>query len=80
MAVQKRFDVEVVSGKNDLEEHLLINRDELLVPFADVRCPFACFVLALVCVWSRQRLTAMVFAVLKNLRGNEFRFVSLILS
>ena len=34
--VQERFDIEVVRGKDDLKEHLLVNSDEFLVPFADV--------------------------------------------
>ena len=72
--VQKRFDVEVIGGKNYLEKHFLIDRDKLLVPFADVRRPFARFVLGLVCVRSRQRLTTMVFAVLENL--GEYESVS----
>lgn len=71
MDVQKGFDVKIVSGKNNLEEHLLINCDEFLVPFANIRCSFARFILALVCVWSRQRLTTMVFAVLENLVNKE---------
>ena len=75
--VQKRLDIEVVGGKDNLKEHFLINRDKLLVPFADVRCPLACFVLALVCVWRRQGLTAMVFAVFENLRNmSHLRFRS----
>ena len=60
MDIQKRFDVKIVGGKNDLEEHLLINCDELLVPFADISCSFAGLVLALVC-------TTMVLAILENL-------------
>ena len=71
--VQKRLNIKIVGGKNYLKKHLLIDCDKLLVPFTDIRCPFACFVLALVCIWRRQRLTAMVFAVLENLRKmNQF--------
>ena len=68
MDIQKRFDVKIVGGKNDLEEHLLINCDELLVPFADISRSFAGLVLALVCIWRRQGLTTMVLAILENLK------------
>ena len=71
MYVQQRLDVQVVGGENDLEEHLLIHGDELLVPLADVGSTLASLVLALVCVGRWQRLAAMVFAVLEDLaRGS----------
>ncbi len=71
MYVQQRLDVQVVGGENDLEKHLLIHGDELLVPLADVGSTFASLVLALVCISRWQRLAAMVFTVLEDLaRGS----------
>lgn len=42
---QKRFDVEVVGSKNDLEEHFLVDSNEFLVPLAYVSCPLSGFLL-----------------------------------
>ena len=39
--VQQRLAIQVVGRENNLEEHLLVHSDELLVPFADIRCPLA---------------------------------------
>jgi len=36
--VEKRLDIKVVGGEDDLEEHLLINLHELLVPLLNVGC------------------------------------------
>ena len=33
---QERLDVQVVGGEDNLEEHLLVDGDELLVPLRDV--------------------------------------------
>ncbi len=65
---QKGLDIEVVCRKDDLEEHLLINGNEFLVPFADVRRPLAGLVLARISICRRQRLTPVVLAVLEDLR------------
>ena len=65
--IQKRFDIEVVCGKNDLEKHLLINSDELLVPFIDVSRALAGLILVGIRVCGRKRLATMVFAVFENL-------------
>lgn len=35
--VEKRLDVHVVRGEDDLEEHLLVDLHELLIPVLDVR-------------------------------------------
>lgn len=51
--LQQGFDVKVVGGENDLKEHLLVNVDELLVPFADISGTLASVVLAGVGVWCR---------------------------
>ena len=64
---QKRLDVEVVGCEDNLEEHLLVYRDELLVPLADIRRPLACLVLALLRVRCREGLTPVVLAVLEDL-------------
>lgn len=64
---QKRLDVEVVSSKDDLEEHLLVDRNELLVPFADVSSPLARLILALVGIRCGQRLATMVLAIIQDL-------------
>ena len=66
-SIQKRLDVEVVGGEDNLEKHLLINSDELLVPFADICGALAGVVLVLVGIGRRKRLAAMVFAVFENL-------------
>ena len=65
--LQEGLNVEVVSGEDNLEKHLLIDRDELLVPLADVGRPLASLVLALLGIGSRQRLPPMVLAVLEDL-------------
>jgi hypothetical protein len=62
---QQRLDVEVVGGEDDLEQHLLVDGDELLVPLADVRRPLAVVVLRL--VRRGERLAAVVLAVLEHL-------------
>lgn len=64
---QERLDIEIICGKDDLEKHLLVNSDKLLVPFADIGCPLAGLVLVLVGICTRQRLTPVVFAVLNDL-------------
>ena len=38
---QQRLDIKVIGSENDLKEHLLIDGDELLVPFADISCPLS---------------------------------------
>ena len=65
--VQERLDVKVVRGEDDFEEHLLVDRNELLVPLADVRCPLAVLILTLLRLRCRERLAAVVFAVLEDL-------------
>lgn len=43
--LQQRLDIEVVGGEDDFEKHLLINGDELLIPFADICGAFAGLIL-----------------------------------
>jgi hypothetical protein len=64
---QKRFDIEIVGGENDLKQHLLINGDELLVPFVDVSGAFAGLVLVGIRLCCRKRLATVMFAIFKNL-------------
>lgn len=64
---QERLDVEVVGSENDLKQHLLINSNKLLIPFANVGRALACLVLTLVRVGTRERLSAMMFAILEDL-------------
>ena len=64
---QKGFDVKVIGSQDYLEEHFLINRDEFLIPFADIRCAFTCLVLVLFSICGRERFATMMLAVLKNL-------------
>ena len=64
---QKGLDVEVVGGEDDLEEHLLVDGDEFLVPLANVRRPLARLVLVLLRVCGGQGLAPVVLAVFKNL-------------
>jgi len=65
--IEKRLDVEVVGSQDDLEEHLLINCDELLVPLADISGALARLILVLIGVGTRERLATVVLAVLQNL-------------
>lgn len=64
---QEGLDVEVVCGENDLEQHLLVDSDKLLVPFADVGRALACLILGLVRVCAGKRLPAVMFAVFQDL-------------
>lgn len=64
---QELLDVEVVGSEDNLKEHLLINGDELLVPFADIGGALASVVLSLVSIGCWQRLATMMCAILKNL-------------
>jgi hypothetical protein len=64
---QKRFDIEIVGGENDLKQHLLINCDELLVPFVDISSAFAGLVLIGIRLWCGQRLATVMFAIFKDL-------------
>ena len=64
---QKRLNVEVVGGEDDLEQHLLIDGDKLLVPLRDVSRPLAGLILVRVCIGGGQRLPTMMFAVLQDL-------------
>jgi len=68
--INQRLDVEIIGGYDDLEEHLLVNRDEPLVPFANIRRSLSAVVRAAL-ISSLQRLAAVVFAVLQNLFQNK---------
>jgi len=60
-SVQQRRDVEVIGCKDNFKKHLLIDGDEFLVPFTDLRrSPFYC-------PGRRKGLATMVFAVCENL-------------
>ncbi len=67
MDIQQRLDVEVVGREDDLKQHLLINRDELLVPLRDVSGAFAGLVLGLLRVRSRKGFATVVLAVFEDL-------------
>lgn len=73
--IEEGLDVEVVGSEDDLEEHLLVYGDELLVPFADIGGAFSGLVLVLVCIGRRERLATVVLAVLKNLLQDARRNV-----
>jgi hypothetical protein len=63
---QERLDIEIVGGQDDLEKHLLVDSDKLLIPFADIGGAFASFVLWFgVC--GRKSFTSMMFAVFEDL-------------
>lgn len=47
---QQRLDVEIIGGEDDLEQHFLINANELLVPLADISRPLASLVLILISI------------------------------
>lgn len=67
--VEKRLDVEVVGRQDDLEEHLLVDLDELGVPVRDVGCASA-RLLGVICGCGR--VAAVVRAVLEDLcRGGR---------
>lgn len=61
---QQRLDVKIVGSEYDLEEHLLVYCDKLLIPLADFRRSLSNVVL---CVSNGHRVCAMMFAVLENL-------------
>ena len=63
---QQWLDIQIVRREDNLEQHLLVHRDELLVPFADISCPFAGLFSARV-VCRRERVGAVMFAVLEYL-------------
>ena len=65
--LQQWLDIKVVSCENNLEEHLLINGDELLVPLRDVRSTLARLVLALLRICSGEGLATVVLTVLEDL-------------
>jgi hypothetical protein len=62
--VEERLDVEVVGCQDDLEEHLLVDLDELGVPVRDVGCASA-RLLGVICGCGR--VAAVVRAVLEDL-------------
>lgn len=64
---QKGLDIEIICGQDDLEKHLLINSDKLLVPFPNIGRSFSVFVRVRF-VPGRLWFTTVVLAVLQNLR------------
>ena len=64
---QEGLDIQVVRSEDDLEEHLLVDGDEFLVPFADISRPLA-GVIIVRGIGSGQRLSTMVLAVFEDLR------------
>ena len=64
---QEGLDIQIVRSEDDLEEHLLVDGDEFLVPLADVRRPLARLVLVLLRVCGGQGLAPVVLTVFKNL-------------
>jgi hypothetical protein len=67
---QQGLDVEVVGGEDNLEQHLLINGDELLVPFADIGRSLPVLV-RVGLIGGRQGLATVVLAILQNLRDQR---------
>lgn len=65
--LQEGLDVKVIGGEDNLKEHLLINRNEFLIPLADVSGTLASLVLVRLGVGGWERLAAVVLAVLKDL-------------
>lgn len=64
--IKERLDVEVVGSEDDLEEHFLVDLDELCVPVRDVGgTPARLFGI----VGGSGRVAAVVRAVLENLGG-----------
>ncbi len=64
--IQQWLDIEVVGREDDLEKHLLVNRNEFLVPLADISGSLA-RVLIVGGVGGWQRLATVVLAVLEDL-------------
>jgi len=63
---QKRFDIEVIGGQNDFEEHLLVNGDKFLIPFRNISGSLARLIRrGFVTRW--KRIGLMVITVLENL-------------
>ena len=65
--VQQGLDIEVVSSQDDFEQHLLINGDKFLVPFANIGRSLSVLI-RVGLIGSRQGLVTVVFAVFQNLR------------
>lgn len=61
---RKGLDIEVFGGEDDLEEHPLADRNELLVPLAEISRSLAGLVMFLLGVSRGQRLALVVLAVL----------------
>lgn len=62
---QEGLDVEIVGGEDNLKEHLLVNSDELLIPFTDIRRPLARVILLL---RRRARVVLVVRAPFEDLQ------------
>lgn len=65
---QQWLDVQIVGSEDDLEEHLLVYGDELLVPLADFSRSLSNVVLS---VSYGHRVCAMMLAVLENLEKED---------
>ena len=65
--LQEGLNVQIVCSEDNFKEHLLINRDEFLIPFVNVGGALAGIILVLFCISSGEWLAAMVFAVFENL-------------
>ena len=74
--VQKRLDIKIVSSEDDLEEHFLIDGDELLIPLADIGGTLASFILIRLGIRGRKRFATVMFAVLENLIRHNMRSTS----
>lgn len=73
---QQRLDIKVIGSENDLKEHLLIDGDELLVPFANVSCSFSRIILVRIRIGCGQRLALVVLAIFEDLEDAQIRLIT----
>lgn len=66
--IEQRLNVQVVGSEDDLEQHFLVDLDELAVPFRDVDVSSSGLLGSVVCIGRRwQGVVLVVFAPFKNL-------------
>src|ERR1700731_4925963 len=65
--IQKRLDIEVISGQYNFEEHLLVHIDKPLVPLRDLSSAFPRLILVLISVCGGKRFSTVMLAVFENL-------------
>lgn len=64
---QEGLDVEVVGSENDLEQHLLVDLNEFLVPLGDVGGTLAGIIVGRIGISRGERIIAVMIAILEDL-------------